>query len=178
MKPILFSTPMVQAILAGKKTQTRRVIEPQTKYTRWTYIGWLGWGDGHDHRIREPYKLSDIREPYKLGDVLWVRETWAADGDHADGTQSYIYRADGDVDGVTWKPSIFMPKSAARIFLKVTGISIRCISKISEFDAEAEGAVSVQEFREIWDEIYKNRGYGWDTNPIGWMIEFKRIERP
>src|SRR5690554_3627422 len=98
MKPILFSTPMVQAILKGQKSQTRRVVKP-------------------------PKKCNAIPYPFPPGDILWVRETWQhtkiLNLHPSDEDYGYMYRADGGdweyIDGWSWKPSIFMPKEACRL---------------------------------------------------------------
>src|SRR5690554_6919216 len=106
MKPILFSTPMVQAILRGQKLQTRRVM-------------------------KQPKKWTDV-PPISPGDILWVRETWqhtkVLNLHPVDANYGYVYRADAqpweDIEGWKWKPSIFMPKEACRLWLKVTNVRV------------------------------------------------------
>lgn len=140
-KPILFNTEMVKAILAGQKTQTRRVIKPQPTNPRWNNIGWLGWDDGHGYRMKSPCEA---------GDVLWVRETWSitdkcglypnwpTDGSH------YIYKADDPTCDAAkearWYPSIHMPKQAARFFLRVQEVRVELLQEMTDDDVSAEGA--------------------------------------
>ena len=192
-KPILFNTDMVRAILAGQKTQTRRLMKPQPTKPRWNNIGWLGWDDGHGRRMKSPCEA---------GDVLWVRETWSttdkcglypnwpSDGIH------YMYKAD-DPDcsaakEARWYPSIHMPKEAARIFLRVKRVGVECLQDITAEDCIREG---VEEsvlsevgaeftkgvFYAIWDSTIKKDDlpeYGWNANPWVWAIEFERCEKP
>jgi hypothetical protein len=166
-KPILFSGPMVRAILDGRKTMTRRVIkvQPPVEATsagnysssregvtnRWTWMS----GNPKDCDTWEP--LDDFRLPYAPGDLLWVRETWAEaceldeDDKPATDMRTY-YRADGEPfsryldpdtdtwrDGLKWKPSILMPRWASRITLRVTAVKVERLQDISEEDAKAEG---------------------------------------
>ena len=116
MKPTLFNTQMVRAILALKKSQTRRVIKPQ------------------------PREKEIIDPPFSIGDILWVREAFS--DDH--GIQELIYKADEigiseKYNMITWKPSIHMPKEYSRILLKVIDARVEKIQDISEEDAIAEG---------------------------------------
>ena len=196
--PILFSTPMVQAILDGRKTMTRRIIKPQPLWVAEPSI---------------PFKTEDadpkgiIKCPYgEPGDRLWVRETWA---DNIPGCPNGItYRADhidpkgdGPANPIKWKPSIYMPKEIARIWLEVTNVRVERLQEITEEDARREGFEPIPcdcsnrgafgctdcmntgvtepamlEFIDTWDSIYSKRGYGWDTNPWVWVIEFKAVE--
>ena len=199
-KPILFNTDMVRAILAGQKTQTRRLMKPQPTKPRWNNIGWLGWDDGHGRRMKSPCEA---------GDVLWVRETWSitdkcglypnwpSNGIH------YMYKAD-DPDcsaakEARWYPSIHMPKEAARIFLLVRCVWVECLREISVENCAAEGiwddykassekyhenlkkAAYPKAFSELWDSTIKKDDlpeYGWNANPWVWVIEFERCEKP
>lgn len=203
MKPILFDTKMVRAILDGRKTQTRRIIKPQPTNPRWNNVGWLGWDDGHGYRMRPPCEL---------GDILWVRETW--NGDWCD---HYIYKADvgnavsaGYDKEPRWHPSIHMPREAARIFLRVNDVQVERLNEISQSDAIDEGALTCdlcetdeykescekakregskppigysprERFAALWDSTIKNTEitkYGWAANPWVWVIKFERCERP
>lgn len=141
IKPILFNTDMVRAILSGEKTQTRRLMKPQPTNPRWNNIGWLGWDDGHGYRMKSPCEA---------GDILWVRETWSTtdkcglypnwptNGIH------YMYKADDPTCDAAkearWYPSIHMPKEAARIFLRVKEVRVECLQEMTEDDVSAEGA--------------------------------------
>lgn len=152
-RPILFAGEMVRAILAGRKTQTRRVVRDQG--------GCLDLDDPNDHA-----QLLSCYDWGRPGDRLWVRETWAidclggaADGDTIESAYEVRFRADeatlehcyegprGSVDPyvklydqrVRWRPSIHMPRWASRITLEVTGARVERLQDISEVDAAAEG---------------------------------------
>lgn len=190
-KPILFNTEMVKAILEGRKTQTRRIIKPQPTYPRWNNIGWLGWDDGHGYQIVAPCSP---------GDILWVRETWCripvSPGGHMRFPGIYYYAADGDIrpegwNTKPWKPSIHMPKEAARIFLKVKCVWPRRLQDITAEECLCEGIepdahhvgpeFALGMFNGLWDSTIKPADrdkYGWDANPWVWAIEFERCERP
>jgi hypothetical protein len=202
-KPILFSGPMVKAILEGRKTQTRRVI----KFHEWFLDEYTRFGR---HEIQ-----SEIDCPYQVGDILWVRETWAQhDGQpYADGQSDMVtvYRADAcDLTLAMidkWRPSIFMPRWASRITLRVTGVKVERVQEISEEDAKAEGipwvhtSVCGQNYFQIWtgepgtkkckchsnvnasvvfmwlwDSINAKRGFGWDKNPWVWCYTFEVVK--
>jgi hypothetical protein len=189
MKPILFSTPMVQAILDGRKTMTRRGIRPQPRHVYDDYMG--GWDcctEGHCH-------LCEPKPPYKPGDILWVRETWFENEEcllykasKYENTKEYHGR-NGWVQ-IKWRPSIFMPREAARIFLRVTNVRVERLQDITEEDAIAEGFckgmqfcgenssaahTARQAYMWYWDILNVKRGYGWSVNPWVWVISFERI---
>ena len=145
-KPILFSGPMVNAILDGRKTQTRR----QVKFDK--HGGTLPVRRVEKHGDEFWFFVGSSQKPYskqrckfgKVGDLLWVRENFSPVG--TQGTLGgYIrYKADskkalGAYGCTKWKPSIFMPKSASRITLKITDIRVERLQDISENDASAEG---------------------------------------
>ena len=200
IKPILFNTEMVRAILNGRKTCTRRVVKPTLYYfevnEKPVYI--------YD---TEP-SMGKIYPVCQPGDILYVRETWhrytklvgKGEGCHLE--ERYGYKASiansEDAEG-PWKPSIHMPKEAARIWLKVTNVRVERLQDITEDGAEAEGAIDNRGFihspeneydriytaREhfigIWDRTIKKSDldrYGWNTNPWVWVIEFERCEKP
>ncbi len=190
-KPILFNTEMVQAILGDRKTVTRRVIKPQPiAGIRKSVFVPSGIEDGHGREI----KLL-----YKVGDILYVRETWQRNYcNDAIVTGKYAYRASPETWQYfseeeknlkkKWKPSIHMPKEAARIFLKVTDVRVERLQDITEEDAITEGMsktlvdgvvfISAKgNFHVLWDSLNIKRGYGWDTNPWVWVIEFERINK-
>lgn len=153
MKPILFNTEMVRAILDGRKTQTRRVVKGLDRLSfyraepsedayealgKWDFFyGWLEGGVMFD-------ACASVKAPYSIGDIMWVRETW--NGDWCD---HYIYKADGG-SAVSagydkeprWHPSIHMPREAARIFLRVTDVQVERLNEISQSDAIDEGALT------------------------------------
>lgn len=184
VKPILFNTEMVRAILEERKTQTRRIIKPQPTNPRWNNVGWLGWDDGHGYCMKPPCMV---------GDVLWVREAWCRDAgrfmyraNYADGEKFYC---DGREVNIRWTPSIHMPKEAARIFLRVKDVRIELLQGMDEEAAIAEGFVDspagtgspLMRFVEFWVKTIKRedlREYGYHANPWVWAIEFERIEKP
>ncbi|WP_234734520.1 hypothetical protein [Tellurirhabdus bombi] len=154
--PILYSTPMVQSIQNGRKTNTRRVVKPQPGFDRMglTSAGWV-YKDGLWHYPEASPEIS-IKCPYgQIGDTHWVRETWCELVPEHVGKSKYVYRADlsfTDGDGERcrqdyikagfpyhWKPSIFMPKEACRIWLRIKDIRIERLQDISEEDALSEG---------------------------------------
>jgi len=187
IKPILFNTEMVRALQTGAKTVTRRVVKPQPKYCKMSMAGLVV--------SKKPIKIIDglidasnalvMKPPYRPGDILYVRETWA------EMPYGYVYCADNespegwDCDD-RWRPSIHMPREAARIFLRVTAGRVERLQDITEAQAVAEGfepfpyePASVG-FVETWNEMIKPSGralYSWDANPWVWVIEFEHISR-
>ena len=170
-RPILFSAPMVRALLAGTKTQTRRIIKPQ-------HLAFFNQDAAA--------MLSDWNErplPYgQPGDRLWVRETFG----HFECNQHFkpgcnvYYRADGNcLELEPWRPSIHMPRWASRITLEITSVRVERLQDISEADAIAEGVYTdpacpaYDAYAQLWDEI---NGLGsWEANPWVWVIEFRRL---
>lgn len=173
MKPILFNTDMVRAILDGRKTATRRVVKP-------THGGVL---EIHDDLGGVPCLCEKcgtlcrgLKPPYQPGNILYVREAF---GRHPSG--KYCYRADYiGAFGWGWHPSIHMPKDAARIFLRVTGVRVERLRDITDKQVKAEGTDTKEWFSDVWDSTIKKvdiPSYGWAANPWVWVIEFKRINR-
>ena len=230
--PILFNTEMVKAILGGRKTVTRRVVKfPVNNYTNKipdvdrvsVYSNTMPSEKVSFHE--PPFYCFNVKSPCQPGDVLYVRETWAfipciecrregscdrfpfsyEDKDSVS-EGCYIYRAEhAEPERITWRPSIHMPKEAARIFLKVTDVRIEQLNMISEEDMVAEGIYPYKEqktelelnygildgakteieleyeFADLWDSTLKKSDldrYGWDANPWVWVIEFERCEKP
>lgn len=193
MKPILFNTEMVRAILEGRKTVTRRVIKPQPKgriaYTcmghkhgTWGYPGsdaWKYWGE--EFRLPETLteEETDMRwtPPCRTDDILYVRETWAKSM-----AGTYMYKAtDNPIIIDRWHPSIHMPKEAARLFLRVIGVRVERLQDIDDDGVVAEGLKIGDDFDVLWDSTIKKADlplYGWDANPWVWVIEFERCEKP
>lgn len=151
--PILFSTPMVQAILEGRKTMTRRIkgLEMPNHDHYGTLLGaWglskhLGVTDGvskwNIQTDVDDYKTVDIKCPYgKIGDILWVRETWAPKSisEEPPGDKAH-YKATDSLAADKWHPSIFMPRAACRILLEITDIKVERVQDIREEDALREG---------------------------------------
>lgn len=143
--PILYSTPMIQAKLAGRKTQTRRIIkvQPEEQLHPCGSSKWYWSTNPSDLKI--PY----VKCPYgQIGDLIWARESWAYAedefGNHSSTTNGdcfgkFLYKANGDDNHDRWKPSIHMPKEASRIWERITDIRVERLQDISEGDAIAEG---------------------------------------
>lgn len=184
-RPILFSAPMVRAILNGTKTQTRRVVKPQPVATRGSKKPWCS--------IEDLLKTCPYGQP---GDRLWVRESgWERPErtprmmrEGADTWEPYYYDADGWIDedhadfkrwGFRRRPSIHMPRWASRIDLEITAVRVERLQDISEPDAKAEGVdpqflLARTGFVSLWESI--NGTASWDENPWVWVIEFKRVK--
>jgi len=185
---------MVQAILDGRKTQTRRVIKPQPEL--------LQFGDGTWVWKGEQDRFPQIREcPYgQPGDRLWVRETWGnspfrnsdkpSDIKPNDPESRIVYKADPFINEshYWWRPSIHMPRWMSRITLEVVSVRVERVQHISEADAAAEGVdlscgLSAKNdypnfkrtYHQLWNSINEKRGYSWESNPWVWVIEFKRV---
>ena len=191
MKPMLVNTKMVKAILAGCKTVTRRLIKPQPPfdndsiYLRYVKDGIARFGRGTPGNS---CALCDRKMPYQSGDVLYVRETWCK-GSLNGGAEQYFYKADDNDFHCKWRPSIHMPKEAARIFLRVTNVRVERLKYIEDgwrFDEEGiilyHGMISEawRDFADLWNSTIKKSDlgkYGWDANPWVWVIEFERISK-
>jgi hypothetical protein len=200
-RPILFTGPMVHAILEGRKTQTRRAMKPQPERIpgmqgrmRWEKGGrFVAWTPGiHDG----PVSYSPYGEP---GDKLWVREAWC----RAEQDWEAVYRADMADHEIQeeakvrrqcpqlcrdyqngWRASIFMPRWASRITLEVTGVRVQPLNDICRADIIEEGAPNPggpqregayhRWYRDLWESI--NGAGSWALNPWVWVIEFRRVE--
>ena len=184
-RPILFKGEMVKAILAGRKTQTRRVVTPApVKFNDALSPG--DWWPRGDLMTNLAHPKAWTRCPHGVpGDRLWVRETFAIEEQLGTGVQRVVWRANErenyhpGFDGL-WKPSIFMPRAACRLMLEVTDVRVQRVQDISEADAKAEGSLLTSGsysnrgwFRELWQSINGTRGFGWDENPWVWCISFK-----
>jgi hypothetical protein len=204
-RPILFSAPMVRAILDGRKTVTRRPVKVQPRSR--ADIGSYGKGQPF---IRNPDVTKRNPEcPFgNPGDRLWVRETWYCDHNEVmrgpylkpddldvieardDGT--LVYAADGltpyETDQPVWKPSIHMPRWACRILLEITDVRVERLQDISRADIRAEGLECPPElasddvspnyrdwYPAAWKELWNSTGGDWDANPWVWVVEFKRV---
>ena len=192
IKPILFNTEMVRAILDGRKDATRRIVKgfiPDDAvwgYTAFTPKGHIScrgtFADGYGEKF---FKL-----PCEPCDILYVRETWKK------APNGYYYYEDwlrNDIADVTkWKPSIHMPKEAARIWLKVTDVRVERLQDMTSEQISREG-VEVEyphvlngeekryAFSTLWNNTIKKSDidrYGWNASPWVWVIEFERCEKP
>jgi len=176
-KPILFSSEMVNAILDGRKTQTRRIMKPQPKYFdksphwRWKHSSKFG-----------PIAVASGDRPsifgkFVPGERLWVREAWA---ETTDG--EVFYRATDEDDfrePPPWRPSIFMPRKHSRITLEVTGVRVERLNEMKSADVVAEGfpfASDLDAFKVLWNKLNNKPGFRWADSPWVWVISFRRIE--
>lgn len=198
-KPILFNTEMVRAIFDGKKTQTRRVVGDvgiAQYFDIWTY-----------HKKKRQAVFMGFEKPiyinykYDISDILYIKETWAVNPEFSD---EIIYKADDTDDdwkinyeNFNWKPSLFIPKEYARLFLKVTNVRVERLQDISNedclkegvkrnvdgagknwysssLDIEAEYDNPIYPFRLIWNKTAKD-GYKWEDNPYVFVYEFEKI---
>lgn len=203
-RPIIFSGPMVRAILEGRKTQTRRVIKNVPP---------------GDTPVTEMYFSGRVSPYGVVGDRLWVRESWSLEA-CGDPYYEITYRADRahrevraetdeqndlltklyDTQRGEWRPSIHMPRWASRILLEVVSVRVERLQDVTEEDAKAEGVEQFlgsnywkgephpvkghpksrlcarDAFADLWNGINAARDYGWDVNPWVWVVEFRRIE--
>ena len=196
MKPILFNTDMVRAILEGRKTVTRRVVRLKELDEVLSSPARKENPDVPDSRFIKCLCTA----PCEAGDILWVRETWQAKRGGG-----YLYKADTVksfdlfitpdgrvVNEIPWRPSIHMPREAARIFLRVTGVRVERLREITPQQIDAEGCCEytydaktgkpapsgLSWFKIQWGKTIKpaEQGtYGWEANPWVWVIEFERI---
>lgn len=178
VRPLIFSAPMIRALLAGRKTMTRRAVEPQPG------------GPGGSCRHRQP------------GDLIWVKEAWGVvDGDTYD--DIIVFRADGPAAPDRWRSPIYMPRWASRLTLELTDVRMERVADISEEDARAEGIhelplqagkpgawwtadasagpdlhgrTPVAAFAELWDSIHDTKTvYSWADSPWVWVLSFRTI---
>ncbi len=177
-RPILFSGPMVRALIEGRKTQTRRRVKARD----------LGFDneDVMDFPAELlPFDFAGAKCPYgKPGDLLWVRETCCPDW-----AGKPVYKADGGSAREAgypaeprWRSSIHMPRWASRLTLRITEVRVQRLKDCSNADAVAEGIgtptdmryAASEGYRFIWEEI--NGPGSWDANPWVWAITFDVIQ--
>lgn len=201
-RPILFSAPMVRAILDGRKTQTRRPVkgasgQPYTGDV--TNFGTCKFGQPGDRLwVREAWGITNMTRlndgarhdqvTYRAGKLVHRSEDIPTPIDFSNWPTSW---ADDFIpDNKKWRPSIHMPRWASRITLEITGVRVERLQDISERDAWAEGCEGFDddvsggksgysEFAELWESI--NGPGSWDANPWVWVVEFKLgriIKRP
>ena len=184
MKPILFNTEMVRAILEGRKTVTRRPIKPQPSGE----LRRMGADSCYPGCFAANGENRVYQPPYMAGDVLYVRETWARIAVSPDGhffPPGVNYYKAGPIEApkntmIKWRPSIHMPREAARIFLRVTGVRVERLQEIDDAGVVAEGLEIGCYFDELWNRTVKPKDryvYGWEANPWVWVIEFERISK-
>lgn len=200
-KPILYSTEMVQANIAGRKTNTRRIIDEK-------HYGFL------EYAFKNKKNLADWisrTAKYQMGDVLWVRESYCSFISQS-GEIKIHYKAsvsDAFIEAckLYWKPSVHMPKEAARTFLKVLNVRVERLQDISKDDSIQEGIIALSmsnaqiiesgqlyldyskptkilndglspkaSFKSLWEKI--NGKDSWSKNPFVWVYEYEIIKKP
>lgn len=204
-KPILFSTEMVKANLAGRKNKTRRIVDEK-------HYGFLEYAFSNKSNLAD--WISKNAE-HKIGDILWVRETFeifpvenaSVFNNESSVVNHYQYKADQTECFIKWKPSIHMPKEAARMFLKILNVRVERLQDISKEDCINEGILPLNmssgqleemgqvyfdyskpkrlfndgldplnSFKSLWESI--NGKGSWNENPFVWVYEYKIIEKP
>lgn len=206
MKPILFNTQMVKAILSGRKTTTRRIIKVDNNLD---FIGtssskcndmfdMASFGKLDKENIENSNIKERIKTLYLPEDILYVRETWLAHP-YKHRKLNITYKADREVREVDFseerfekikkfannesfyfQPSLFMPKEAARIFLKVTDVRVAKLQDMKAKDFWDEGVETGDlDFKKLWNSTINKKDldkYGWNANPYVWVIQFERID--
>lgn len=206
--PIIFCADMVKAILEGRKTQTRRIegLKILNEHPeRWTF---LGWTEGKAVFVNATGYPVHIKPRYRVGDELWVKEIWAIRTDTEPNTpkaKHYMrYKVDGEDlemewhNYERWRSPRFMPKWAARLWLRVTAVKDpHQVQNIREEDAEFEGCEyfggypidelsprttvgfksTIEVFAALWNCLHPKPGERWEDNPWHFTYETKRIER-
>lgn len=212
LKPILFNTEMVKAILEGRKTTTRRAIkdidnrellECDGEYYKFGYSSKAVAGTIYS-------AIHWCKSKYNPGDILYVRETWKVEHTYGDELADIRFKANNEIEHLTglkeetydklinfeskngWQPSLFMPKEAARIFLRVKDVKVERLQDITDEGAKAEGSnvgigfaekmreTATDRFIKIWNSTVNKKDldkYGWSANPYVWVIEFERISK-
>lgn len=206
--PVLFNTDMVRAILDGKKTITRRLVK-LPKYIQLQDDGlYTLFADGTCYENQHMEDITDyLNKPYQPGDILYVRETWHR------GLNRILYKANysenekfytnGKEIHIKWRPSIHMPKEAARIWLKVKDVRVERLQDITDVGTLEEGiqffecpdgftwkekadmhhcyTTPIGAMQALWNSTINKSdidSYGWEANPWVWRIEFERCEKP
>ncbi|OZV12430.1 hypothetical protein CIW83_09460 [Tissierella sp. P1] len=200
-KPILFNTPMTQAILDNRKTTTRRVIKPQPSREGKLTASEIGIPRVVDNDQGNMWTLSN--PPYKIGDILYVRETGMIQSMKNIGKKvKMLFKADNSLVEFSvsdeeyerlskwelikrWLPPYWLTKETARIFLKVTDIRVERLKEMTLTDLIKEGmwikgeSIPANKFIDLWNSTINKQdlnSYGWEANPWVWVIEFERVE--
>ncbi|WP_159245024.1 hypothetical protein [Pseudomonas koreensis] len=196
-RPILFSAPMVRAILDGRKTVTRLTmsVQPELDGAFWKVYG-AGWGAGISSVPAMPGHSLAANCPIGMaGERLWVQEAWAIAGGMPHDPGYVVLRSefDGDYDDCgnpvdRWRPAETMDRDDCRVELEITSVRIERLQDISRADIRAEGLQCPPElasddvspnyrdwYPAAWKELWNSTGGDWDANPWVWVVEFKRV---
>lgn len=178
-RPIIMSGESIRAILDGRKSMTRRVIDPR----KYNIGGWDMPVSKYDIEAGYPvyqdnngdfHSVVDRCLYGKVSDRLWIRENYT----YHDKNNKYLgvikFKADTkDIDSYKWKSPMYMCKSDSRIILEITNIRVEQLHDITEEDAIREGFYAMDNFMEAWRNLNAKRGYPWESNPWVWVISFK-----
>lgn len=210
-KPILFNGEMVRAILDGRKTETRRIVKgiathegiAANYYGNYSFTGIeidpdiitekknidyetaIGTYANFEHSDYAEFSRL-IKSPYQVDDILWIRETWARRIIHP---VRYYYRADNNIaaefnrENNRWRPSIHMPRAAARIFLQVTSVTCERLHELTLGSIRREGMPKntihdEREFKTLWDSTVQKPEHKFSANPYVWVYTFRTVPRP
>ncbi|MCD9572173.1 hypothetical protein [Pseudomonas protegens] len=204
-RPILFSAPMVRAILEGRKTVTRRPIKPSMRGFDVSFElhqqddgSWRPMHTFDESCMDDQGTEHPIACPYgQPGDRLWVRETWGMQvrrygggtGEHivyraTNPEAVYCKSAEGREYPVKWKPSIHMHRHSSRILLEITDVRVERLQEITPSQCIAEGAWRIEdkalgrghEAVAAFKDLWQSTGGDWDANPWVWVVEFRRVQ--
>lgn len=198
-RPIIMTAESVLAILDGRKTQTRRVIEPQPVVEK-IEGGWRIDGQCYFMGYAADHIAKRVPNPRgNPGDRLWVKEAFFCNSfdypkptEHA--RENLYYRADGEpeMEGETvgkegggWKSPLFMPRWASRITLEISEVRVQRLHEINHEDACAEGILPINgipnteeiAYLRLWDQINAKRGFPWESNPWVWVYSWPPFAR-
>ena len=190
-KPIIFSAESVKQILAGAKTQTRRVIKPQLdgwepyKQPEWCTAsaidkdGMLVPGKEVFGVYSEDGECSRVCPFGAPGDRLWVREAFWTDRRN-DGSVMFDDKIMFDIvkRSKHWshKSPLFLPRRHSRLTLEITNVRCKQLKDMKNADVMAEGYINAAQFVRAWNSLNGKRGFGWETNPWVWCISFTKVE--
>lgn len=181
-RPIIFSGDSVRAIIAGRKTQTRRVVfqryllcnDPAGEVDNADIVSWCPYGASGDRLwVREKWAFEDFGEEEQR--IVWAADlaaAWIGVG-HSLGKPFYL---SSDYTPSRWRPSIHMPAWASQLTLEVVNVRVQRLQDISEVDAKAEGVEYRAPFVSLWNTINAKRGFPWSANPWVWAVTFKRVD--
>lgn len=188
-RPILFCGDMVRAVLDGRKTETRRVIDLDL-------TGCLEAGMPTEKQVAEDsdgdyLPITSFCKHGQTGDRLYVKETWqpchecGGSANYRADEQTHCSSCDKNLPG-PWKPSIFMPRWACRILLEIVEVRVERVQEIDCIGALNEGVRDFRTkendwdlrdcYRDLWDDLNKKRGFCWDKNPWVWVIQFRKVK--
>jgi len=194
MRSVIFNAESVKAILAGQKTETRRVVRPQpptdnlgvgtSMFSKpdWEWRTLTDDGNVAVNMFKYPYGWPAV------GGRAYVRETWGYSATlphYAQSTRDDVYwfayphlrghRADNPPGNWCWKSPLYMPRWASRIEIEITSVGVERLQDIKDDGICAEGMTDRDQFAAAWDALNARRGFSWSANPYVWVLKFKMI---